>query len=124
MRRLNESASWLSDVSDTSDDGEKTLKVGPPDGAGGEEQEGGAAQPESQPGGGGGGEGGGLPDGVPNARYLCLAEVMNESATWIDCDISDSDDERAPAAPQAEVRQGPLIEPVGYRQGVARSFSY
>merc|ERR1712012_344855 len=98
MRRLNESASWLSDVSDTSEDEKET--VPPPD-----------TSDDAQQG------GNDLPGQVPNARYLCLAEVMNESATWIDCDISDSDqEERAPAPP--EERRGPVIEPCGYRQGV------
>lgn len=108
MRRLNESASWLSDVSDTSED-EKDAAT--------QQEAAAAAAAAAQP------QGNGLPGDVPNARSLCLAELMNESATWIDCDISDSDQEKE-APPEEEVLRGPLIEPCGYRQGVARSFSY
>merc|ERR1712071_492036 len=62
MRRLNESASWLSDVSGVSDD------EPPPREESGREVD-------------------------WREHRLCLAEMLNESATWLDCDISESDHE-------------------------------
>lgn len=93
MRQLNQSASWLSDVSfDASEDEAKA----------GEE-----------------GAGGGLPGGVRHAGYLRLGELLNQSVTWIDADISDSDDEEEERGSPA----GPAIVQICHSRGVGRSFS-
>jgi len=63
MRRLNESASWLSDVFGVSDDEPEPAKFA------------------------------GAPPEMVDGRKLNLAEMLNESATWLDCDISESDAE-------------------------------
>lgn len=104
MRRLNESASWLSDVSGLSDD-EDMVKVAPPEAAALE----GSQQPGAEP---------------LNARCLCLAEMLNESATWIDCDISESEHDEHE---YQNLRQGPPEpeEPIDWKAAaVARSYSY
>lgn len=77
MRRLNESASWLSDVSSVSEEGEVEL----------ESQE--CEQPRP------------VQLFAPGGRCVFLAEALNESATWIDCDISDSDDDERRGAVEA-----------------------
>jgi len=70
MLRLNESASWLSDVSGCS--------TSP---AGSEASEGEKAklelQSQMQP--------------WLEARHLCMAEALNESVTWLEDDVEDSD---------------------------------
>lgn len=83
MRRLNESATFLSDVSVLSEEEleEVPLKTGPVQ---------------------------------IDGKCLHLAEMFNESATWIDCDMSESDADSLPANDALEPRH----------QGVIRSFSY
>lgn len=113
MRRLNESASWLSNVSnirsDIDDDEEANgiLKASGDDALNQKLQQ------------------------CLDARHLCLAEVLNESATWIDCDIDgcDSESDRGSRVGDEDLAapnypsQGHDVQPVGWRQGVARSFS-
>lgn len=101
MRRLNESASWLSDVSDGSADEELST----------------TKPPELQ--------------AQQDGRSMCLAEMLNESATWIDCDVSESDREeeavkdafaeRYPGHPVANFAGMTVRAHAG--PGVARSFS-
>lgn len=95
MRRLNESASFLSDVSNLSEDDDR-----------GEPQE----EPPQE----------NLAQLYGDGKCLYLAEMLNESATWIDCDISESDREEIEQPP-------PEVAPVHHvagRAAVARSFSY
>lgn len=73
MRRLNESASWLSDVSALHSEDEL------------QDSSTGEGGPQKSP--------YILPVG---GKSLCLAEMLNESATWIECDISGSEDEDYP----------------------------
>jgi hypothetical protein len=113
MRRLNESASWLSDVSGLSDD---------------------EPAPEQSP--------EATTAGLPiDTRRLCLAEMLNESATFLDesdpgSSVGDGEQEaieepQAPVSGPAAIsaRAGFLEEGYGYRPtpvvtaGVARSFS-
>lgn len=91
MRRLNESASWLSDLSGVSDDEVEASETRTPSAAAGD------------------------------GGCLCLAEMLNESATWIDCDISGSDrDEHDKPGPPA-----PFTPLAGVQAaGVSRSVSY
>lgn len=106
MHHLNESASWLSDVSDDVPSEASSIVQG-------------SAEAEVQE----------KPRPVTAEERRCLAGTLNESATWIDCDVSDSDSEeeeevasrRSPSPPAA---QGPNVARVGDRQGVARSFSF
>jgi len=95
MRRLNESASWLSDVtvSDASDANESLNDQ--------------SVQMHSR-----------------DTRILYLADMLNESATWIDCDISDSDreDYRTEHLVIQPLPPGPMI-PVRGMIGVGRSYS-
>lgn len=91
MRRLNESASWLSDLSGVSDDEVEASETRTPSAAAGD------------------------------GGCLCLAEMLNESATWIDCDISGSDrDEHdkpgppAPFTPLAGVQAAGVSRSVSY----------
>jgi len=115
MRRLNESASWLSDVSEAQSDvpGEEEAEED------GKDEGKNAEDPKAGQRGDGSGE--------QRQPYMNLAEALNESMTWIDADISCSErDERE----EQEEPEGPGepypshgIQPVGYRQGVARSFS-
>merc|ERR1711862_467240 len=106
MRRLNESASWLSDVSDPSDDEARNDAMND------------VALVQAAD---------GSPTGqqpLPDARSLCLAEMLNESATWIDCDISESDHEREPPAlPSPAIMPYPAGMPVVSGPGPPRSFS-
>eukprot|EP00931_Biecheleriopsis_adriatica_P123509 TRINITY_DN98561_c0_g1_i1.p1 TRINITY_DN98561_c0_g1~~TRINITY_DN98561_c0_g1_i1.p1 ORF type:complete len:248 (+),score=47.27 TRINITY_DN98561_c0_g1_i1:94-837(+) len=81
MRRLNESASWLSEVSGVSDDEEDDSFHGGTDGYLGDR--GAFEEPPRRP----------LPHGGPDARNLCLAEVLNESVTWLDTESVIASDE-------------------------------
>jgi len=69
MCRLNESASWLSD------DGASASDVG-------SDAEGGTHEAKPAPPGG--------------KAPMCLYEMFNESATWIPCDVSQSDEDEPP----------------------------
>lgn len=51
---------------------------------------------------------------------LRLGDLLEQSVTWLDIDVSDSEAEEDPR----NIPQGLPFEPTGYRQGVARSFSY
>jgi len=109
MRRLNESASWLSDVSDGAASAASAKRSGDE-----EAQEGGDGDEEEAP----------RPQPVTEATRRYLAEALNESATWLDCDVSESEPE-APDPPESPgPPPGPAVLRVGHRQGVERSFSY
>lgn len=115
MRRLNQSASWLSDVSadepsDVDGDGEEDHGTDPSE--------------EKQ-----------VPVPSIDGRNLCLAKLINQSVTWIDADLSDSDREEggspnaqgvAAEPPWAEGHAAVVSDPSpgGCRAAVARSFSY
>lgn len=110
MRRLNESASWLPDVSGPSDDEDspKATKKNSGDtrtplanGAKGTSQK-------------------------VNAKYFYLAEMLNESATWIDCDFSESEKEDTPPPPplpEADFLPSQPLWPPGHRPRMGRSYS-
>lgn len=73
MRRLNESASWLSvDCASASENGSDVEKE----------------KHEAQP----------VPPSIK--APFCLYEMLNESATWIPCDLSDSGEDEPVAGPQ------------------------
>mmetsp|Transcript_38350 Transcript_38350/g.81290 ORF Transcript_38350/g.81290 Transcript_38350/m.81290 type:complete len:110 (-) Transcript_38350:56-385(-) len=109
MNKLNESASWVSDVSDTRSESETKL----PDQRDEEEEE--AKHAKIQ---------------LAEGECLRLGEMLNQSVTWIDVDLSDSEDEeekKRKEQQQAEeelAQRRLLVDSCGYRQGVARSFSY
>jgi len=96
MRRLNESASWLSDVSDLSDRCPQSTesRTAPEEGC----------PPPMEA-------------GIDCGRVF-LAEMINESATWIDADISESDRDEPMQQPFT------LMAPIACRACVGRSFSY
>lgn len=119
MRRLNESASWLSDVSGACSEDDI------PDAVAAEGGEGQA--PEAT-----------TPGLAIDTRRLCLAEMLNESATFLDeseSGGSEGDQEEVPQPPPTTgpaaiaARAGFLEEGYGYgpspvvSAGVARSFS-
>lgn len=64
---------------------------------------------------------------VPPGEYLRLGDLLNQSVTWLDIDVSDSEceeEEDTNMCPNSDGYGGMRVVPVGYRQGVARSFSY
>lgn len=96
MRRLNESASWLSEVSGVSDD------EPPPDVEGGQE-----AAP------------------ALDHRRLCLAEMLNESATFLDesgseNSVGDGDEQLEPQQEEAGSSPVPNNHAIVQRAGVLR----
>lgn len=102
MRRLNESASFFSEVSNLSEDD--------------------VADPEPQRG------AEDMAHLYGDGKCLYLAEMLNESATWIDCDISESDREDGSVSPNGggghAQQQHPGPPQVSAKTAVARSFSY
>merc|ERR1712039_333352 len=103
MRQLNESASWLSNISEVRSDDNEALASSDEEKLNHKFQQ------------------------CIDGKNVCLADVLNESATWIDCDvICDSESDQGGCAEHAadvdSRPPAPPIEPVGWRQGVARSF--
>mmetsp|Transcript_71285 Transcript_71285/g.128312 ORF Transcript_71285/g.128312 Transcript_71285/m.128312 type:complete len:374 (+) Transcript_71285:50-1171(+) len=112
MRRLNESASWLSEVSgisddDDDDDGEESRQSGDES----RTQE----EPVRRP----------LPHGGPDARNLCIGEYMHESVTWLDTelDVEESSEEEIVTPPRGGGPDTFRNDPEGFRAGIDRAYS-
>lgn len=96
MRRLNESASWLSE-----------------DGSGGSEDEEGSGDEDRKQ---------ALPANV--RQMFCLHEMLNESATWIPCDVSESGEDESPSPRQEQDIYSDNVFVGNHDHGRARSASF
>lgn len=98
MQKLEESASWFSNVSDTT-----ASEVEP-------------VKDEEAP-----------PRQITASQRLKLAEALSESATWLGYDVSDSEDEDASEEVAPDTKnageQGPEVFRAWEKQGMARSHS-